>query len=47
VTAARPGDAKETLADISRTRAAFNWMPSVTLEDGLADLKYLVRQGRE
>ena len=47
VAPARPGDAKETLADISRTRAAFNWKPSVTLEDGLAELKYLVRQGKE
>ena len=47
VTEARPGDAKETLADISRTRSGLNWKPSVTLEDGLAELKYLVRQGKE
>lgn len=47
VTAVRPGDAKETLADISRTVAGLNWKPSVTLKDGLAELKYLVRQGKE
>lgn len=44
---ARPGDAKETLADISRTTASLKWKPSVSLEDGLAELKYLVRQGKE
>ena len=44
---ARAGDSKETLADISHTLSILNWKPVVTLEDGLAELKYLVRQGRE
>ena len=43
----RPGDSKETLADISHTASTLNWKPTVTLEDGLAELKYLVRQGRD
>ncbi|HWY61183.1 MAG TPA: NAD-dependent epimerase/dehydratase family protein [Rhizomicrobium sp.] len=44
---ARAGDSKETLADISHTASALNWRPSVTLQDGLAELKYLTRQGLE
>jgi nucleoside-diphosphate-sugar epimerase len=44
---ARPGDSKETLADISHTLSGLKWKPSVTLDDGLAELKYLTRQGRE
>ena len=44
---ARAGDAKETLADISHTISGLKWKPSVTLKDGLGELKYLVRQGRE
>ena len=47
VTTARPGDAKETLADISQISSKLRWKPSVSLEDGLAELKYLVRQGKE
>jgi nucleoside-diphosphate-sugar epimerase len=44
---ARAGDAKETLADFSRAVSILKWKPTVTLEDGLAELKYLVRQGRK
>jgi nucleoside-diphosphate-sugar epimerase len=44
---ARPGDSKETLADISHTVSLLNWKPSVSLEEGLAELKYLTRQGLE
>jgi UDP-glucose 4-epimerase len=44
---ARAGDSKETLADISHTVSRLGWKPSVTLEDGLAELKYLMRQGKE
>jgi UDP-glucose 4-epimerase len=43
----RAGDSMETLADISHTIATLNWKPTVTLEDGMAELKYLMRQGRE
>jgi nucleoside-diphosphate-sugar epimerase len=44
---ARPGDSKETLADVSHTMSVLNWNPRVSLEDGLAELKYLTRQGLE
>jgi UDP-glucose 4-epimerase len=43
----RPGDSRETLADISHTLARLNWKPGVTPDDGLTELKYLVRQGLE
>jgi len=44
---ARAGDSKETLADISHTLSVLKWKPQVSLEDGLAELKYLTRQGLE
>ena len=43
----RAGDSMETLADISHTLATLNWKPGVSLKDGLAELKYLMRQGLE
>jgi len=34
----RVGDAQDTLADISLTRAALKWAPKVSIEDGLKEL---------
>jgi len=33
----RPGDVRDSLADIGRARAAFGFQPSVAIEDGLRD----------
>jgi UDP-glucose 4-epimerase len=38
VTAARQGDASATLADISRIKAALDWEPRVSFEEGLKEL---------
>jgi nucleoside-diphosphate-sugar epimerase len=43
ITDARKGDSVATLADISKIKAALGWMPQVTFEDGLAELKALIR----
>jgi nucleoside-diphosphate-sugar epimerase len=43
----RPGDAQETLADISKTVSVFDWRPMVSLSEGLSELKDLVRQDLE
>lgn len=43
----RPGDAKETLADISKTTSMLDWKPRVIFTDGLAELKERVQQGLE
>jgi UDP-glucose 4-epimerase len=34
----RPGDARETLADISKTLANLHWIPSVSISEGLEEL---------
>ena len=39
--APRPGDARDTLADISRAREALGWEPQVETEDGLRELMCL------
>jgi nucleoside-diphosphate-sugar epimerase len=36
--APRPGDARDTLADLSRARDLLGWAPEVTIEAGLTDL---------
>lgn len=38
---ARPGDPRNTLADISKAKNLLGWEPKVTLEEGIADLKKL------
>ena len=43
----RAGDAEVTLADIGRIRAALGWSPQVAFEDGVAELKALMRAGSE
>ncbi len=35
----RPGDAQDTFGDTARARALLDWSPSVTLEEGIAELK--------
>lgn len=35
----RPGDAQDTFGDTARARDLLNWSPSVTLEEGIAELK--------
>jgi UDP-glucose 4-epimerase len=37
----RPGDARDTLADLSETRAALHWEPEVATPDGVRDLMRL------
>ena len=44
VTPGRKGDARETLADISKTIELLNWRPKISLADGLAQLKELMLQ---
>jgi nucleoside-diphosphate-sugar epimerase len=39
--ARRPGDARDTLADLSATRAALNWEPAVATPDGVRELMRL------
>jgi nucleoside-diphosphate-sugar epimerase len=39
--ARRPGDARDTLADLSATRAALNWEPEVATPDGIRELMRL------
>ena len=37
----RPGDARDTLADLSQTRAALDWAPEVATPDGVRELMRL------
>lgn len=39
--ARRPGDARDTLADLSETRAALHWAPEVATPDGVRELMRL------
>lgn len=39
--ARRPGDARDTLADLSATRAALRWEPEVAPPDGVRELMRL------
>ncbi len=34
----RPGDAKDTLADISRAQARLNWAPRISMQEGLREM---------
>ena len=38
----RPGDAMQTLADVSATNRLLNWQPKISLAEGLAELKDLI-----
>jgi UDP-glucose 4-epimerase len=40
----RPGDAEETLADITRTTSVLGWQPRIAFADGLGELKDLMRR---
>jgi nucleoside-diphosphate-sugar epimerase len=43
----RAGDSKETLADISRIKAALGWEPKISLVDGIKELKERMKAGLE
>jgi UDP-glucose 4-epimerase len=43
----RAGDAKETLADIARIQKALGWNPSVSLKEGLEEMKRRMKDGLE
>ena len=36
--APRPGEPRETLADLARSRAIFGWSPEIATEDGVREL---------
>jgi nucleoside-diphosphate-sugar epimerase len=38
----RPGDAEETLADITKIAASLHWKPQVSMTDGIEEMKALV-----
>ena len=42
-TEARKGDSEATLADIAKIQAALGWTPKITFEDGLKELKSLIK----
>ena len=42
----RPNEVNEVVADISRARHEFGWLPSVTLRDGLRDTLAWIRANR-
>jgi UDP-glucose 4-epimerase len=35
----RPGDPRSTMADITLIKKLLDWHPTITLEDGIAELK--------
>lgn len=43
----RPGDAKATLADITRIKKELSWRPTISLEEGIEEMKNRIKLGLE